>query len=1246
MKFLKSCFHRRFVVFLSSAVFMILSCQLTQSDKEQQQSLSFNKIFDQLSQYDSVQILLKDTTGRIIDIVYRGRVDTISEIENLPAPHWDGGMVLISIVGYKAGEIEYKVDRKFDGSTDKTVDSVATILSGTSLTADSLDLHLQEGDSIHSPEVIVTPVELFDKSLTWTSSQPKIASVSNGFLKATQRGTSQLTAKLSSNPGKSITFNVTVAPNPNWPDSLSIVPDSLSLAANGASEKVSTQVWPVTASAEVIWGILDTTLARISSGAVVQGLKQGKTRLWAKSVKQPSVSDTVSITISGPMPVEQVRFEEDSIDIFIGGAAESLLVQVSPPKANTQVEFQVGNASKISLVDGKIIGLALGTTQVIVRSGENRDKSDTLKVNVFATQNVDSVQVMPDSLKLFTGGAGDTLIGKVFPTTALQDLHWRAQNPEVAKVDASGKVEAVAAGKTVIFAQSRADSSKRKSIYVIVKKDMPQVNVGRDTVISLGQTVAILPTVIQEYGQVVQFKWDLNGDGEWDGIADSIKSVSSLFNQAKEYAVRFYVKDSEGNDTTVVKNIKVVKGPAVQILSPLNNTYTKDLNISVSWSLNGKVQDSLLTQALNVGANSITRSAKDEAGNVFSAIVTVYLDTTAPGKPMVHGPAYINSLVPTWTWSGGGGGNGTYRYRLDDADMSRATEIKDTTFTSATELTEALHTLFVQERDAAGNWSAIGRWSIHLDTTASSIPNVTVSPASPTNNRQPTWSWTSGGNGGMGRFRIRLDTADMQGAVEKASGSFTKLQDLSESNHILYVQERDSAGNWSQVGSKSIVIDLTPPLAPKMDSMPPSPLNTLKPTWIWKSGGGGIGTYRCRIDNIDMANGADTISQAFFTSENLDEQAHTLYVQERDSAGNWSPISSRRLVLSLKGVVGSPGISQDLASNISLDFSKTEQPYIAYSDEANGGKITIKRFNGSSWITVGDPGFSKGKAWWIELKFNKAGIPYVAFVDDGLAGRPVVCIFDGVSWKPVGGETIYPSSVGPTSLAIDSSNNLYVAFRDGLSEGKATVLVYNGSSWSLVGDVQFSPTNISSPKIVVDGLGNPIVAFTESIDSMGIGKVSVMTWKKSGAWVYVGDRGFATSGKNNITLISNSSGELFLGFVDGKNGNRVSVMKFAGSGWTQQGNSGISWGEVQDFSIQCNRYGVPYLAFSDVGYNCRITVVTFNGTTWKNVGGLNISPENAYVLSMKINSDGVPFIGFCDGANGLRATVMKTSFEP
>jgi len=347
------------------------------------------------------------------------------------------------------------------------------------------------------------------------------------------------------------------------------------------------------------------------------------------------------------------------------------------------------------------------------------------------------------------------------------------------------------------------------------------------------------------------------------------------------------------------------------------------------------------------------------------------IDTIGSNPSAVNGTSPTNMARPVWTWTTGGG-SGRFRYKLDSSDLTTgATETMATSYMPALALTDGVHTLYVQERDNAGNWSASSSKAILVDLTAPEVTitgkpdsltnlrdasfgfsaseagstfqcrldegtfaactspvnfstledgshtfsvkatdivgNTTASPASftwtidtvppaapavsgetPVKNPKPAWTWTSGG-GGNGAFRYRLDSSDLSsGATETGAATFTPANALADGAHTLFVQEKDGAGNWSTSGSFTILIDTTPVLNGGAFA------SNGTPTWAWTSGGGGgNGTFRYKLDSGDLSSGAtETTATSFTPTSALADGAHTLYLQEKNGAGNWSASAS------------------------------------------------------------------------------------------------------------------------------------------------------------------------------------------------------------------------------------------------------------------------------------------------------------------------------------------------------------------
>lgn len=869
----------------------LLACRLSE-EGDLKTTISFNDLYDSLKQYDSVVITLKDPEdGRTIDVVFQGKVLVPGDLEKRPTPHWDGGKVLVSIEGFDAqGRVVYRMESMFDGQSNQRDSAKVFVLPGIVLGFPQGQLDLIEGDSLPLPAISIIPGNLADKRLAWSSADPDVVGIGIGSLRALMEGNTQVTARLVADTSKSLAIRTKVFARAVVPGEISLAVDTLFLSAHGPSGRIAVSVVPSTAVPDVQWGIDDPATAAVTTAGMVSGLKPGGTWLRVQSALRPSLKDSAWVAVSEPVPPVRVAFSKDSAGLYIGGAAESLVVAVYPAMANQQVALTASPSTVLRLDKGRLTGLAEGDGIVIACAKELPALCDTLKVSVSPGQGIGSVELSKKAITLYTGGEEYALAAFIRPAGAVQEVQWRSGNFAIASVTEAGKVAGVAPGRTRIYAISQADSTRQDSADVSVKTDIPVLSVGHpDTSVALGATVAILPVVErQEYGVVTGFKWDIDGIAGWDDSAGNIKSLDVKFEQEKEYTLRFYVRDTEGNEVIANKKVKAVSGSVVNILSPVNGAYVNKAAIKIIWTIDGAPQPTGTDTVLKVGANVITRSAKDGTGRMSQAIITVYLDSVPPGKPQVRLGSVTASAQPTWTWASGGGGTGIYRVSLDSESFA-GSEFKDTAFTPLAPLSEGSHNLAVQERDAAGNWSASGKGSFTVDLSGPAKPVVKVNVSSPTNIKRPRWSWSSGGNGGSGRFQYRLGNTDFPaGASTLFDTTFTPASDLGDGNYTLYVRECDSIGNWSQPGSASITIDTSRPAAPTVYGATPT---NVPPRWNWASGAGGSGNFRFTVGG-DPAGAPETRDTAYTQPTPITQPAYSLSIQERDAAGNWSPVTT------------------------------------------------------------------------------------------------------------------------------------------------------------------------------------------------------------------------------------------------------------------------------------------------------------------------------------------------------------------
>jgi Putative Ig domain len=811
--------------------------------------------------------------------------------------------------------------------------------------------------------------------------------------------------------------------------------------------------------------------------------------------------------------------------------------------------------------------------------------------------------------------------------------------------------------------------------------------------------------------------------------------------QAGNYSVKFKAFDGKDSDLVAVLitvgNVDVPPTLNVKITSPARDTLINFTPITILYTVNGTIRQKKFD--LKDGKNKIFIDTT-VAGRTALDTLTITLDTTPPGMPTVNGPSPVHTRTPSWSWASGGNGNGIYRYRLDIDDLASATSTTDTAYTSSKDLDPGSHTLFVQERDAAGNWSHSGKRAVRIDTTRPAPPEVIVNPAlptantrptwnwmgsgddrsglfryrldnsdlstgatetketgyqpdskspladgahilyvqqqdsagnwslagsakatvdatpplapklvvtptSPTNNRKPAWSWSTPGSGGIGVFRYRLDASDFAAVAETKTDTYSPDSNLSEGIHTLYVQERDSAGNWSQTSSLAVRIDVTAPAAPAVSMSPVSPTANPKPKWTWSSGGhGGMGTYRYRLDNTDEA-GAITLRDTSYTpATGLTDGVHVFYVQERDSAGNWSAVTLSSVEIVLGQTVGAQGFTAGAAKFISLAISRLGVPYVAFSDSSQGFKTTVMTFNGVSWSTVGTAGFSTGVANEVKLNIDPDGVPYVAYIDVATGNKAMVMKLNGSKWDPVGIPGASAAAVKYLGFVMDAQGVPYLGYwdegygtEDGYLNGGASVVSFNGIKWSYVGRAGFSKSRAYYMSLAITGAGIPYVAYEDGANTAA----SVRRFADTG-WAMIG--GDVTVGRGDPnSLAVNSQGKPYLAYredIDLSNG-FGKARTYDGAKWVDFGGAYFSPDRARVFSLAISNRDVPFIAFQNTLEQNKAVLVKLEGGSWTKVGG-DLSVSGADFISLAFSGTGVPYVAFSDANRGNKITVVKS----
>lgn len=289
------------------------------------------------------------------------------------------------------------------------------------------------------------------QTVTWSSSNDSIATVSGGKVTGVAAGSATITA--TAIDGKtSASVEITVTPKEETPTITGIT-------IEGASEVVAGGTITLTAkvegtgnfSDEVTWSSSKKDVATIDGGKVT-GVAEGTTTITA-TTKDGNHSATKEIKVTAkPAVVKTVTVTGDKKTVEIGKTI-TLTAKVEGENSPSQEVTWKSADDKIATVTekGEVKGVAEGKVKITATSKADTTISGTLEIEVTKAAAATTIKI-PETLKLYTDKTGE-LTATV--TGSAEKITWTSSDKSIATVTESGEkatVKAVKAGSATITA--------------------------------------------------------------------------------------------------------------------------------------------------------------------------------------------------------------------------------------------------------------------------------------------------------------------------------------------------------------------------------------------------------------------------------------------------------------------------------------------------------------------------------------------------------------------------------------------------------------------------------------------------------------------------------------------------------------------------------------------------------------------------------------------------------------------------
>ena len=271
-----------------------------------------------------------------------------------------------------------------DGSFTKEC-KVTVNIPVSSITLSQTSATLAFGQSL-TLSATVLPVDAYNTTLEWSSSNSSVASVSEGVVSAgTTTGAAIITVKSKSNPQIKATCKVTVKAEVILVSKITISPSSLNLSLNQTA-KLTATVYPSNADNKtIIWSVPQGAITSVDQNGNVRAVKVGTSRIIAKSA-DGNAQAWITVTVT-KKAVSSVSVSPSSLILKVGETYD-LKATVAPSDASITTVSWSSSDSSVATVDrssGRVTAKGDGEATITVQSTDDSTKKATCKVTVLAS---------------------------------------------------------------------------------------------------------------------------------------------------------------------------------------------------------------------------------------------------------------------------------------------------------------------------------------------------------------------------------------------------------------------------------------------------------------------------------------------------------------------------------------------------------------------------------------------------------------------------------------------------------------------------------------------------------------------------------------------------------------------------------------------------------------------------------------------------------------------------------------------
>ena len=575
-----------------------------------------------------------------------------------------------------------------------TVTVSEDVISVTGVSLDKNSATLTVGGSV-TLAATVSPSDATNKNVSWSTSDPSVANVTNGTVTAIGAGTATITVK-TADGGKTATCTVTVSAPVVNVTGVTLDQESATVKVGGTLTLVATVEPSDATNQNVTWASNNETVATVDATGKVTAKAAGEATITVTTEDGSKTASCVVTVSSSAVSVTGVTLNKTSVSLE-EGENETLVATVAPSDAtNMNVTWKSDNTA-VATVDatGKVTAVKAGTATITVTTADG-GKTATCQVTVTAKVVAVTGVTLDKSTATLELGDNLTLVPTIAPSNATnKNVTWKSSNETVATVDATGKVVALKAG-TATITVTTADGNKTATCTVTVNDETPStipvtgVSLNKATAtLEIGDNLTLVATIAPSNATNRNVTW--KSDNTAVATVDATGKVVAL----KAGTATITVTTEDGNKTATCEI--TVNDAATEPGQPVANELVFDYDYFIA----------------NCGAAEKVKTTQQVVVGIYTVASGVYYETTSSGLTgkVINTQGAANAFTFTVT----GDTNAVYaviKGASSDATVQKTVSLKRIDPASGT----VLDTITISEDIASGSTITLNQTDLPAGT--------------------------------------------------------------------------------------------------------------------------------------------------------------------------------------------------------------------------------------------------------------------------------------------------------------------------------------------------------------------------------------------------------------------------------------------------------------------------------------------------------------------------------------------------